>query len=139
MRLSRETRYGIEALLVLSTYPPGELVDAGTIADRAGLPPAYLQKILRQLARGGVVSARRGHGFTLSRGPSAIAMRDVLVAIEGEDVFGKRCIFWREECSSEDPCELHFVWRELKPEVEDTIARTTLAEIREAGGLPRAT
>jgi Rrf2 family protein len=139
MRLSRESRYAIEALLALAEHPPGELVDAKTIADEAGLPTAYLQKILRTLAVHGVVSSRRGRGFALAQGPAAITMRDVLVAIEGPDVFGGRCIFWREECSSEQPCELHFRWREVKPAVEESIARTTLAEIREAGRIPAAT
>jgi Rrf2 family protein len=136
VRLSRESRYAIEALVALASHPPGEVVDAKTIADEAGLPAAYLQKILRMLAVAGVVASRRGRGFALARGPEAITMRDVLGAAEGPEVFGGRCIFWREECSSEHPCELHFRWRELQPGVEESIANTTLAEIREAGHIP---
>jgi Rrf2 family protein len=136
MRLSRETRYAIEALVALSTHPPGEAVDARTIALEAGLPVAFLQKILRSLAVGGVVAARRGRGFTLARGPAAITMQEVLSAVEGKDVFGGRCIFWREECSTDAPCALHFRWRELRPAMEESIGRTTLAEVRDAGALP---
>lgn len=136
MRLSRETRYAIAALIALSTYPPGEHVDAKRIAEEADLPPAYLQKILRQLTVHGIVSSRRGSGFALTRGPGAVTMRDVIEAIEGPDVFGGRCIFWREECSTEEPCVLHFRWREIKPGVEDAIARTTLADVRAAEGIP---
>jgi Rrf2 family protein len=136
VRLSRESRYAIEALIVLADHAPGEIVDARSIATEADLPLAYLQKILRALAVAGVVASRRGRGFTLARGPGAITMRDVLTAIEGDDVFGGRCIFWREECSSEHPCELHFRWRELQPAVEESIAATTLAEVRAAGGVP---
>jgi Rrf2 family protein len=134
VRLSRETRYAISGLLALAAYPPGEHVDTRRIAAAAGLPAPYLQKILRQLSVAGIVSSRRGSGFALVRGPAAVTMRDVIEAIEGPEVFGGRCIFWREECSTEEPCVLHFRWRELKPEVEDAIARTTLAEVRAAGG-----
>lgn len=133
MRLTRESRYAIRALVQLAGHAPGEMVDARHVAAEAGLPLAFLQKILRQLAVAGVVDSRRGQGSTLAREPAEITLHDVLVAVEGEDVFGGRCIFWREECSSEDPCELHFRWRDLQPRVDDIIARTTLAEVIEAG------
>jgi Rrf2 family transcriptional regulator, iron-sulfur cluster assembly transcription factor len=133
MRLSRESRYAIEALLTLADDGPGRYVGTRRIAAQAGLPMAYLQKILRQLARAGVLEAARGRGFALSRPSTEISLREVLVAIEGADLFGGRCIFWREECSESDPCELHFRWKELKPAVEDAIARTTLDEVRRRG------
>lgn len=133
MRLSRETRYAIEALLVLAEHEPGVAMGAGRIAEEAGLPPAYLQKILRPLARAGVVHAARGRGFSLARPASEISMREVLNAVEGGDVFGDRCIFWREECSESEPCELHFRWKELRPVVETTIANTTLEDVRQRG------
>ncbi|HEX6844893.1 MAG TPA: Rrf2 family transcriptional regulator [Actinomycetota bacterium] len=136
MRLSRESRYAIRALMELARHAPGERVDARHIAAEARLPVAFLQKILRQLTVAGILESRRGQGYMLARPPEAITLRETLEAIEGNDVFGGRCIFWKEECSSEDPCELHFRWRELKPAVEDAIARTTLAEIVEAGGPP---
>ena len=129
MHLSRESRYAIEALLTLAEHAPGEFVDAKTIAREAGLPAAYLQKILRMLSVTGVVSSRRGKGFALARDPADVTMRDVLLAVEGPDVFGTRCIFWREECSELEPCELHFRWNELKPAMEESIARTTLADV----------
>ena len=132
MRLSRESRYAIKALLALADHPPGELVDARTIAGDADLPVAYLHKILRALTVGGVVASRRGRGYTLARGPGAITVREILIAVEGPDVFEGRCIFWRVDCSVENPCELHFRWREVKPVAEEAIASTTLAEIREA-------
>lgn len=135
MRLTRDSRYAIEALLVLADHTPGESIDARTIADEAGLPVAYLHKILRSLTVAGVLASRRGHGYTLARGPASITMREVLVAIEGPDVFGGRCIFWRVDCSAEDPCELHFRWREVSPAAEEAIATATLAQIR-AAGLP---
>jgi Rrf2 family protein len=120
----------------LARRVPGARVDARHIAVEARLPVAFLQKILRQLTVAGILESRRGQGYTLARPPEEITLRDTLVAIEGDDVFGGRCIFWKEECSSEDPCELHFRWRELKPAVEEAIARTTLTEIVEAGGPP---
>ena len=132
MRLTRESRYAIQALMILSRHSD-TMVGARQIAAEAGLPVAFLQKTLRLLVVAGVVESVRGQGCALAREPDSITMRDVLAAIEGPDVFGGRCIFWREECSPDSPCELHFRWREVKPGLEDAIAGTTLAEvIREA-------
>jgi len=132
MRLSRESRYAIDALLVLARHPPGQVVDAKQIAVEASLPPAFLHKILRQLAIAGIVTSRRGAGYALSRGPHAITVAQVLGAIEGERALDTRCIFWREDCSNENPCELHFRWQELRPEILSVLADTTIADVREA-------
>lgn len=129
MHLQRDTRYAIEALLVLGEHEPGAFVDAREIGERAGLPLAYLHKILRRLAAAGVIRSRRGSGYTLSRSLEDTTMRDVLVAVEGVHVFDNRCIFWREGCSAEEPCALHFRWAALRPMLEASIAATTLAEI----------
>lgn len=138
MRLARDSRYAIEALLVLADHAPGEFVDAREIGRVADLPLAYLHKIMRSLAEGGVLESRRGRGYLLARPPEEITMHDVLLAVEGPDVFGGRCLFWREECSSEDPCELHFKWRDLRPQIEATVGGTTLAEVHEARTLAGA-
>jgi Rrf2 family protein len=132
VRLARESRYAIEALLVLAERPPGEFVDAREIGQTAGLPLAYLHKIMRMLAEGGVLESRRGRGYLLARPPEEISMSDVLLAVEGPDVFDGRCLFWREECSAEDPCELHFRWREIRPQIQSTVGQTTLAEVAAA-------
>lgn len=132
MRLSRESRYAIEALVAFSAHAPGEVVEARQIAREASLPPAYLHKILRQLAVAGVVTSRRGAGYALARGPHAITISEVLGAIEGEAALETRCIFWREDCSNETPCELHFRWRELRPVIQRTLDDTTIADVAAA-------
>jgi Rrf2 family protein len=132
MRLSRELRYAVRALVVLAEAPDG-YVAAETIATRAGLPAAYLRKVLRRLVVAGVLSSRRGRGFSLARRASAIRLREVMRAIEGERPFDRRCIFWREQCSESDPCELHFLWKEIRPRVEREIGGATLQEVASSG------
>jgi Rrf2 family protein len=132
MRLSRESRYAIEALVVLAGAEGGTSMEARQIATAANLPMAYLHKIMASLVGAGVVGSKRGKGYTLARSPREITMHDVLSAIEGPEVFGGRCIFWREECSDAEPCELHFRWMEWRPRFEAAMAATTLEEIRAA-------
>lgn len=138
MRLARESRYAIEALVVLAAQPDDTVMDARDIADRAHLPGPFLSKILRLLAIGGVVRSRRGKGYALARPPEAIALADVLRAVEGDDVIWETCIFWREGCDTEHPCPLHFQWTELKPGIQEAMGSVTLADIAARGFEPDA-
>ena len=45
MRLARESRYALEALVVLGSVPTGEMMEAREIAERANLPAPFLSKI----------------------------------------------------------------------------------------------
>jgi Rrf2 family protein len=138
MRLARESRYAIEALVVLADAPPGEMMEAREIATLAHLPAAFLSKILRQLTLGGVLRSQRGKGYELARPPERIALGDVLRAVEGDEVIWETCIFWREECDTEHPCPLHFRWTELKPGIQDAMGSVTLADIARHGFEPDA-
>lgn len=133
MRLSRETRYAVLALAELAGHPEGEIVEARTLARASLLPAPFLQKILAMLAAAGVLDSYRGRGYRLARPATDIPFAEVLAAV-GDDAFGdRRCIFWREECSADDPCPLHFRWRELRPAMEAGLGQLSLDEIRRYG------
>lgn len=135
MRLSRESRYAVSALVRMAGYPAGTVLNSRVVAAEADLPPSYLAKILRQLAVGGVLRSQRGRGFTLAEAPDHLTLGRILAAIEGPGLFDERCIFWRETCSNDEPCPLHFRWREMKVDIEGKLSALTLAEIVEHGGV----
>jgi Rrf2 family iron-sulfur cluster assembly transcriptional regulator len=133
VRLSRESRYAILALVELARHDEREIVEARTLARAAHLPTPFLRKILAMLASAGVLESYRGRGYRLARQASTIRLAEILEAV-GDDAFGDgRCIFWREECSVDDPCPLHFRWRELRPTMELALGGFTLEQIREHG------
>ncbi len=129
MRLARESRYALEALVVLGSVPTGEMMEAREIAERANLPAPFLSKILRSLAAGGVLRSQRGRGFALARPPDRIALGDVLTAVEGHEAIWDTCIFWRSDCDEARPCPLHFRWAEIKPDVQQAMGSVTLADL----------
>ena len=131
MRLSRETRYAVLALVELAGQRPGEIVEARRVSEATGLPRAYLAKILQGLARAGIVESARGRGYALVRPAASVTLGEIVVALEGSDAFVEGCIFWREECSDANPCPLHWRWRELRPGIEDVVGGVTLAQIRD--------
>ena len=133
MRLSRESRYAILALGELARHEDGEIVEARVLARPTGLPPPFLRKILATLVAAGILESYRGRGYRLARPASEITLVQILESI-GDDAFGdRRCIFWREECSVDDPCPLHFRWRDLRPTMEGALGALTLDQIRDHG------
>lgn len=143
MKLSRESRYGLSGLAYLARQPAGTILQAGEVAEAAGLPPLFLSKIFGRLTRYGLLRSYRGRdrGYALARPADEISVREVLEAIEGPDVF-QRCVFWSDTCSELDPCPLHDTWRTVRPMVADLLDRVSLDQVadtstandRSAGG-----
>ncbi|MFQ5850125.1 MAG: RrF2 family transcriptional regulator [Candidatus Binatia bacterium] len=131
MKLGRESAYGIEGLLALAKRPPGTTMLLSDIAAARRVPQSFLAKIFQKLTRHGVVRSFRGsvRGYALARRPKEIKVKDILLAIEGPDLF-ERCIFWSDRCAHTNPCPLHDRWKQLKQQViEGLIERTTLADL----------
>lgn len=127
MRLSRESEYALEGLKVLARRPEGEVMLLQDIATVGDLPRRFLAKIFQKLSRHGVARSHRGavRGYSLSRPAAGITLREILEAIEGQDVFD-RCAFWPARCSPRQPCTLHHRWLVIKPTLRRMLETTTL-------------
>ncbi len=131
MKLGRESAYGIEGLLALATKPPGTAMLLSDIAAARGIPQSFLAKIFQKLTRHGVIRSFRGamRGYALARRPKEIKVKEILLAIEGPDLF-ERCIFWSDRCADTNPCPLHHGWKQVKQQlVGGLMERTTLADL----------
>ena len=86
MTPSRKTDYALRALLDLAlNVPAGGLASTAEIARRTGSPPKFLEAILGELRRAGLVATRRGAvgGHRLAREPARITAGEVWRAIDG--------------------------------------------------------
>lgn len=136
MKLSRESRYALAAMSYFAALGAGELRQSRQVATAIGAPPPFLAKILGKLARASVLAAVRGGGYALARPASEISVSEVLLAVEGTDLF-ERCIFWSDECSEANPCVLHPTWRLLRPLVSESMAGISVEDLPRAGGYRR--
>jgi Rrf2 family iron-sulfur cluster assembly transcriptional regulator len=131
MKLSRESLYAIEGLFVLAAKPLGTVMLLRDIAEARRIPPTFLAKIFQKLNRADIVASSRGavRGYALARRPKEIQVKEILLAVEGPDLF-ERCIFWSDRCADANPCPMHFRWKKLREQViEDLMERTTLADL----------
>lgn len=85
MRLTTKTQYAVRALYDLAFHSLGQATQAKEIADRERIPLRYLEQILQDLRRAGIIEAKRGPrgGYALARPPAAIRMSEILRAVRG--------------------------------------------------------
>ena len=131
MKLGRDSEYAIDGLLVLAKKPLGTVMLLRDVAEAARVPQNFLAKIFQRLAHGGIVTSSRGavRGYALSRTPRKYKVREILLTVEGPDLFD-RCVFWSDRCADSNPCPLHFRWKKVRERVIGALMeRTTLADL----------
>ena len=138
MQISAKTDYALRALCHLAAQDGERAVKADEIAAAQAIPRSFLDGILLDLRRAGIVSSRRGPvgGHRLARPAYAITLADVVRAMEGPLalVHGVR----PEELAYVGPAgALQDVWVALRAAVRRVLEDTTLEQVV-AGALPDA-
>jgi len=85
LHLSAKSEYAIKALVRLALARGDEPVQARQIVEFTGIPPKFLDQVMHDLRRGGLVESRRGvgGGYVLTRDPAGISFLDVADMIDG--------------------------------------------------------
>ena len=142
MRVTTRTRYAIRALYHLAFHRAGQATQAKEIAEVQKIPLRFLEQILQDLRRAGVIEARRGPrgGYALARPPAEISMADVLRAVRGplEELLGVEEPDDGAPGSNDVPA---LVWGEVGARLIGVLEQSTLADFiarAEASGVRRA-
>jgi Rrf2 family protein len=83
--LTAKAKYGLKALLHLASLPPGETVQASSIADANNIPKKFLDAVLAELRNAGIVFSKKGPGggYVLARGPDEIHVGHLIRTLDG--------------------------------------------------------
>lgn len=91
MRVTAKVDYALRALVELAAAE-GATVKGDRLAEAQAIPVKFLENILSELRRAGIVGSRRGAegGYRLQRNAAAVSVADVIRAVEGPlaDVHG---------------------------------------------------
>ena len=112
MRLSRKADYALRAVRFLSTLPKGVSGSIHTIAEAESLPPQFLAKILKALARSGILVSYQGvnGGYQLARTAREISFLDIVEAMDGP-VHLNLCTEGPDcGCSQDGKCQFRIFW-----------------------------
>jgi Rrf2 family protein len=86
MRVPQRLDYALRALVLLAEQPSDDVVVAGDLADRLGLPRRFVEQQVSAMARAGIVTCRRGAagGCSLARPAEEITIALVVEAVQGD-------------------------------------------------------
>jgi Rrf2 family protein len=136
MRITAKADYAVRAAVELASHSTGEPVKADQIAEAQSIPVNFLENILAELRRAGIVESRRGAagGYLLARPAEEISLADVIRAVEGPlaNVRGMSPDLLEYEGSAE---KLRDVWVALRAGVRAVLEQVTLADVAK-GELP---
>jgi Rrf2 family protein len=136
VHITAKAEYAMRALLTLAANDGGPLT-ADKLAFEQSLPVKFLENILVDLRRGGLVRSQRGNagGYRLARPAKEISAADVLRLVDGPlaEVRGVR----PEAAAYEGPAEhLQEVWVAARASLRGVLDNVTLADIA-TGKLPK--
>ncbi len=132
--LSQKARYALHALIVIGTRGPDELLQIADIAKEARVPHKFLEQILLDLKKRGIVRSRRGRagGYLLGANPKDISFADVIRAIDGPLALAP-CVSATayhkcEDCVDEETCAIRKVLLAARDATADVLESRNLAQ-----------
>ncbi len=130
IRLTKFTDYGILMLAHFSAQENGDLVTARELTEDTGLPGPMVGKILKQLARSGIINSYRGAkgGYTLARPAEEISVAAVIEALEGP-IGMTACTTGSGTCEHEPACVVRGNWNRISRAITEALEKISLPEM----------
>jgi FeS assembly SUF system regulator len=130
IRITRQTDYGILLLSEMASHPLTQVHTAKQTAQQSKIPLPMASKILKALAKGGLLVSQRGvkGGYRLAAPAERISIGDVIQALEGP--FGMtECSFNPGACEREGSCPVQTNWKRISLAMRDALDRIPLSEM----------
>jgi Rrf2 family protein len=134
MKVSTRVHYGLRAMTELARcYGDRRLVSIAEIARTEDLPVAYLEQLVGELRRAGLVEGTRGvhGGYRLARPPAEMTVGDVYRVLEGE-VAPVECTaenYLPGTCPREPVCLSRSIWDRVQRAILGVLDATTLGDL----------
>ncbi len=151
MMFSTKAEYGVRVMVALArrasvsesaAQTAGEgldpVVPLAEIAERDGLPLAYLEHLVARLRKAGLIDSRRGArgGYMLARPAEEITMAEVVEALEGSiapieciSVGANGEVVCARESDLAHVCPTKLLWTRVRGSIVSTLTQTTLADL----------
>ena len=130
MKISTKGRYGLRIMTDLAVNGKDGLVSLRDIAAREHLSEKYLEQIINQLSKYGLVKSTRGAkgGYHLKRSPAEITVEDILKATEGS-LAPVACAEDNGKCENYCDCVTSFIWTKIYEATIQVVSNITLSDL----------
>ncbi|HYZ32849.1 MAG TPA: Rrf2 family transcriptional regulator [Crenalkalicoccus sp.] len=133
--LTQKAKYALRALAVLADADPHVPLPIHEVADRAHAPQKFLESILLELRRHGVLSSTRGKagGYVLARPPAEVRVGDVIRMVDGPlaPIPCASLSAYRPcaDCPEPESCTIRLVMRQVRDATARILDHTTVADL----------
>ena len=136
--ITHKTKYALKALMVLADEAggDGDALRIEEVALRSGAPKRFLEHILLDLKRAGLIGSRRGRngGYELIKNPAHVSLAEVLRLIDGPlaplPCLSRRAYQRCEDCTDEATCRVRAVFGGFYVTYLLMIESLTLADLK---------
>ncbi len=130
MRVSAKSDYALRALIEMASRADGRAVSAEELGRLQDIPHGFLQAILADLRRAGIVMSQRGQSGGWRMGPAAseVSVADVIRAVDGPlvSVYGLR----PEAVTYNDAADvLQHVWIAARYSLRDVFEQVSIQQL----------
>ncbi len=141
LRLSKLTDYAVVVMVQLSRQTSGGtgVSTAPCLAQATGIPEPTVAKVLKALAAYGLVSSQRGArgGYRLARALSAVAVAEVITAIDGPITMTACVDGATGGCEAQTCCPIRGRWDPVNDAIRATLSSITLDSMDNASDRPQ--
>lgn len=133
--LSKRTKYGIKALTFIARQEDNVPVQIAVIAKEENIPHKFLESILLDLRKAGILSSKKGKGggYYMLREAKTILMTDLYRTLEGPIAlvpcvslnYYEKCA----DCDTEEKCAVNKLMLQVRDSSLAVLRNTTLADI----------
>ena len=129
LKLGKLADYGTMIMTILAADPE-RLYPTQDLADRAHVAAPTVAKLLKLLAKAGLVESERGAhgGYKLARPAPEITVADVISAIDGP-IGLTQCSVHKGDCAVESTCGVRGNWRLINTAIHQALKSVSLAEM----------
>lgn len=133
--LSKKTKYGLKALRYLAAQPDSQPVLIAEIAKSESISQKFLESILLDLKKNGILGSKKGKGggYYLRKSPEDVSMAAVIRILEGPIAwlpcvslnYYEKC----NDCESEDACSLNHMMIEVRDSMLSVLENKSLEDL----------
>ena len=133
--LSKKTKYAFHALTYLGKQEERTPVLISEVADKTKVPKKFLESILLDLKKAGILNSKmgKGGGYYLLKDPEDVKLAEVIRMFNGPIAL-LPCVSLNyyepcDECVDEETCGLHSIMVDVRDETLKIVANKSLKDI----------
>lgn len=132
IRITKNADYGILLMAEMAAEGVGSLHNARNLSDATRIPLPMVSKILKTLARDGLLLSHRGQkgGYSLSKPADQITVAEIITALEGPIALIQCADHEKDHlCDLQAVCSVSDPWKKINDAVCDALSAITLREM----------